>query len=444
MAKFKDKWFGRDKDKKSPTLDLNKAYLGGVKSTIDYIGNLWKDGQRVTKGSTISSEQAYKSIAVCRCIHLIASKVANCELREYRIQAGKETPINGDIDGLLNITPDEVMTSYRMWYFTVVDALLHGVGYIEIQRDEGSTPKILDFHRNDVVTPLVDGRQRVKAYSILNGPEYIPAYNMIEIRNIQKNGWEGVGALETLGTEINISVEGKELINNYFTGGLKVEGFFTSKSDMHTKQIEDLQKHIKDLNEKEGENIPFLPFGVSYEAKQSSPEDAKVTQTIKDVSEQICSFFGVPLSYIVQVDSTKIGSLEDRNSEFINDTVFPFLDQIERETRFKLYTRLNRNKRKLKYVRFPLFRMDFTTIKEFVAVMVEKGIFSINDALIMIGKDPIGEDGDMRTKQLNSIDLDIFKEYSAIMLKNAEMKQDNKQEAFKDPDESKDNQLIKK
>ncbi|TRX71513.1 phage portal protein [Carboxylicivirga sp. M1479] len=441
---FKD-LFKKSKSQQLPnnTTDTSGNYGFGYKTIVDSINNYW-NRTNLNKGVSISSEQAYLSAVVCRCVNLIASKVANTELVEYKLTTNKKTPVKGDVDMLLNVTGDEITKSYDMKYLAVSQMLLHGNGYIIIKRSANQLPERLEFVESEFVEVLKDERGRPKQYIVKGEDEYIRSSDMIVLKYHQKNLYEGVGALDVLATEIGLSTASIELIKKYFNNGLKSEGFYTNSYDMSKPQLQQLKDQLIEMENTSDKDLTFLPYGVNYQAKQATPHEAQVMETLRNVIEQICSFFGVPLSYVYQTDSVTTSQLEEKNSEFIHDAIYPLLDQIEKELRFKFYTRLIRKKFIIQFKRFTLYRASYTDLKDFVTSLTEKGIFSINEARELLGWDSIGELGDIRTKQLNSIVLDIFKDYSYQMLENSKMKQENKEKQFDNPDETKDNQTIDK
>ena len=106
-------------------------------------------------GEVITPYTAMMVSTVAACVKTISESIASLPLVIYeRSNNGRQVAYNHALYHLLADSPNEEMSSFTMWEWTVVSLCLHGNAYVQIQRDSQGAAIALWPLLANLTTPL--------------------------------------------------------------------------------------------------------------------------------------------------------------------------------------------------------------------------------------------------------------------------------------------------
>lgn len=103
-------------------------------------------------GATINENSAMAISTVYACVYKIASTIASLGLEVY--ERDGENVVQANVHPVYNLVrtkPNEHQTAYEFWETIVASAVIYGMGYAIIERDErGYATQLIPVHYSDV------------------------------------------------------------------------------------------------------------------------------------------------------------------------------------------------------------------------------------------------------------------------------------------------------
>ena len=120
-----------------------------------------------------------------------------------------------------------------------------------------------------------------------------------------------------------------------------------------------------------------------------SNSDAELLEVRKYSVLDVCRFFGVHPYMVFADQSTNYKASENSQINFLNQTLRPFLRQIEQEFTDKLLPRSRRQAERIRFDLSALFATDLRTRAEYVKSLVESGVMTPNEGRQFEGRAPL-------------------------------------------------------
>ena len=135
-------------------------------------------------GITVSEQGALAISTVYACIYRIASTVSSLSLNIY-LRVGNRVTLaeSHPAYDLVKYEPNSYQTAMEFWERLYSSALMYGVGYAMITRDNSGRPVALDLLDYYDVEPKLVGNEKV--YSV-QGVGVVRPENMLELANIMR------------------------------------------------------------------------------------------------------------------------------------------------------------------------------------------------------------------------------------------------------------------
>ena len=357
---------------------------------------------RTISGSYINESSALGLSTVYACTSKIASTIATLGL-EVMVQDNNDVlPANAHPSyDLIRHMPNSYQTAYEFWETIVSHAVLAGVGYAIIERDNrGYGTAMHIVANNDVDVKTVSG-QRV--YSVRYYGVVMPE-NMLEICNMHRKSPIALHR-ENLG----LARSAQEFGSEYFGSGGQMTGILSSDQPLKKEQVDVIQDSWNKANTRGGTKL--LPFGFRYSRVSITPDEAQFIETRKFQSEEICRIFSVPPALVQLESQTTYNNVEQQNLMFARHTITPWAKRIEQEIDRKLLQSHERPQIYSKFSLDDLYRGDMQARASFYTQMLNNGVFQINEVRKKEGMNPVAG-GDVTLVQVNQIALDRIGEYS--------------------------------
>ncbi len=359
-------------------------------------------------GSTINEVSSLSISTVYACVYKIASTVASLGLEVYVKNNNEVNPANmHPAYELVKSKPNAVQTAYEFWETIVASAVVYGMGYAVIERDErGNAINLNYIHFNDVDLKEVKGERvyDVKDLGIVR-PE-----NMLEIANLFR-----MSPIRLHRENLGLAKSAQDFGAEYFGQSGNMTGVLSTDQPLKNEQIDVIQKNWASSAGQAGTKL--MPFGFKYQRISISPDEAQFIETRKFQAEEICRIFSVPPSLVQLPSQTTYNNVEQQNLMFARHTIVPWTQRIEQEIDRKLIPGYDKPAVYSRFSLNDLQRGDMAARASYFTSMLQAGVLSINEVRANEELNPV-DGGDVHTVQVNQIALDRLGAYSDNVANN--------------------------
>ena len=361
-------------------------------------------------GATINESSAMAISTVYACVYKISSTIASLGLEIYErdgrnvVQANVHPAYN-----LVKVKPNNHQTAYEFWESITAGAVIYGVGYAIIERDErGYATQLIPVHYSDVDLRNVKGE---RVYSVKDVGIVRPE-NMLEICNLQR-----MSPIRLHRENLGLAKSAQDFGAEYFGQSGQMTGVLSSEQPLKKEQMDVIQGSWNNGAAQAGTKL--MPFGFKYQRISISPDEAQFIQTRAFQAEEICRIFNVPTALVQLPSQTTYNNVEQQNLMFARHTIVPWTQRIEQEIDRKLIPSFDRPVVYSKFKLSDLQRGDSGARATYFTQMLQAGGLSINEVRQEEELNPI-EGGDIHTVQVNQIALNKLEAYSESISKSNE------------------------
>ena len=361
-------------------------------------------------GATINESSAMAISTVYACVYKISSTIASLGLEIYErdgrnvVQANVHPAYN-----LVKVKPNNHQTAYEFWESITASAVIYGVGYAIIERDErGYATQLIPVHYSDVDLRNVKGE---RVYSVKDVGIVRPE-NMLEICNLQR-----MSPIRLHRENLGLAKSAQDFGAEYFGQSGQMTGVLSSEQPLKKEQMDVIQGSWNNGAAQAGTKL--MPFGFKYQRISISPDEAQFIQTRAFQAEEICRIFNVPTALVQLPSQTTYNNVEQQNLMFARHTIVPWTQRIEQEIDRKLIPSFDRPVVYSKFKLSDLQRGDSGARASYFTQMLQAGVLSINEVRQEEELNPI-EGGDIHTVQVNQIALNKLEAYSESISKSNE------------------------
>ena len=351
-------------------------------------------------GITVSEQGALAISTVYACIYRIASTVSSLSLNIYLREGNRVTLAESHpAYDLCKYEPNSYQTAMEFWERLYSSALMYGVGYAMITRDNSGRPVALDLLDYYDVDPKLVGNEKV--YSV-QGVGVVRPENMLELANIMR-----MSPLRLHRENLGLTKAAQDFGAEYFGNGGQATGILKPKNPLKPEQVDALRKSWKHG----GPGVKFLGVDMDYQSIQLQPEEAQFIETRKFQAEEICRIFSVPPDLVQVPGQSTFNNVEQQHIQFARHTIQPWAVRLQQEVDRKLIASFDRPQVYSRHDMTDLYRGDMAARANFYTQMLQAGVLSINEARAKEDLNPVAG-GDIHTVQVNQIALSEFGAYS--------------------------------
>lgn len=362
----------------------------------------------VTKaGATINESTALAISTVYACVYKIASTVAALGLDLYEKEG--ENVVIANVHpayNLIKVKPNEHQTAYEFWETIVASAVMYGVGYAVIQRDQrGIATELIPVHYSDVDLRTAKGE---KIYIVKDIGAVRPE-NMLEICNLMR-----MSPIRLHRENLGLAKSAQDFGAEYFGQSGQMTGVLSSEQPLKKEQMDVIQGSWNNGAAQAGTKL--MPFGFKYQRISISPDEAQFIETRKFQAEEITRIFSVPPALVQLPSQTTYNNVEQQNLMFARHTIVPWTQRVEQEIDRKLIASYDRPQVYSKFKLSDLQRGDSAARANYFTEMIRSGVLSINEVRAEEELNPI-EGGSVHMVQINQIALNKIEDYSTAITK---------------------------
>jgi len=360
-------------------------------------------------GTAVTEEGALALSTVYSCVKVIAEGVAALPWGTYRkAENGAELYTTHPCYNLLHTAPNPYTTSFMFRETLLLCLLLWGNAYAWIERDGLNRPKALWLQKPwEVQVYMLEGKLFYKTTAGI-----VSADDMIHVAGMSFDGIVGKSPIRLQAEQLGITLNSQKYGSDFFRNGATLGGILTNESGtVYTDaQREQLKKAWREdahgVNNNHATKI--LGGGLKYQRIGVPPEEAQFLQTRSQGAVEICGMYRVPTFMVgIQEKSTSWGTgIEQQQIGFLKYTLMPWLERIKQEFDRKIFRASELGEVYNDFNVNGQLRGDIKSQTEHIQVMMDRGVYSINDALRFLNQNTIGEEGDRRLVQRNMVPLD--------------------------------------
>ena len=353
-------------------------------------------------GATINETSALAISTVYACVYKIASTIAALGLEVYEKDGANVVLANvHPAYNLVKVKPNEHQTAYEFWETIVASAVIYGVGYAVIKRDQrGFAMELIPVHYSDVELRAVKGE---RVYIVKDIGVVMPE-NMLEICNLMR-----MSPIRLHRENLGLAKSAQDFGAEYFGQSGQMTGVLSSEQPLKKEQMDIIQGSWNNGAAQAGTKL--MPFGFKYQRISISPDEAQFIETRKFQAEEICRIFSVPPSLVQLPSQTTYNNTEQQNLMFARHTIVPWTQRVEQEIDRKLIPSYDRPQVYAKFKLSDLQRGDSAARANYFTQMLQAGVLSINEVRAEEELNPIAG-GEVHTVQINQIALNKLEDYS--------------------------------
>jgi len=348
---------------------------------------------------------ALKIAAVYRAVNLISNAIGVLPMHYKRYNAALryfkddyDTIAGNRLNYLLSVRPNSRLTAFQFWKQVVVQVLLYGNAYIYPRLNIYGEPVEFILCTAGTVSYNAYSNQYAifDAYNGLDG--IFGADEVLHIRNMNLNGYEGVSTITYAANVLGIAATGDdETLRRFATGGRfkAILSNITSVMGFGKYQDKQLEGKAKELTEtlQSGQDIMGLPGDIKVTPFSMTSADMQFLDSRKFTVREIARFFNIPAAKLMDDSNTVYGTAEAANLAFYSEALQPIIEDIEDEFRSKLLGLDRYQNYKFCFDISSLFALDRKSQAEWNKNRMETGLVSVNDLRREMDTPPV-PDGD--------------------------------------------------
>ncbi len=322
---------------------------------------------------------------------------------------------------LLHTQPHPLYTSSTFRRVMINHLLLTGNFFAEIQADGRNRPIALKiWQRHEVSVYKLDDR----LYYKLSDGRTLQDYQVIHLKNFSLDGLVGRSPLRVNMDTFKTSLQTQRFGADFYENGTRLSGMVTTEKNLKSEQRSEL---AREFNENYGTKAggsgktAFLSDGFKYQPIGIAPDEAQYLETRKFSRTEICAIYGVPPHMVMDLENATFSNIENQNIWYATHTISPIITDAEQEFDRKLFRESEQGTVYNKLNMHGLLRGDTAAQTAHISSMVDRGIYSRNEARSLLDKNPY-EGGDEYLVQGAMTPVDLLRGFYETKIKAGDTK----------------------
>lgn len=325
-------------------------------------------------GSFVSPDSSMQVSAFYSGVIYIATQVAKLP---WEVKNKDNDIVNSQVAKLLRLSPNPEMNSFMFRLFVIIQSIIHGNAYAEIERNVLGKPVALwPLPSENVIPCRIDGKL---AYRVTGGDPsnngndaYLNPKDIFHLKNFYtKDGIVGQGVIAYAAEVLGIALGADKFANSLYANGglpsavLEVPGNLSDEAMLRIKD----SWQAAHAGRKVG-GTAILEDGVKFNPISLDPNVMQFLETRKFSVLEIARFLRVPPSKLFSTESSTYSNVEQENLSVAVDTLDAWVRNIEMETDIKLLNGGYKGFRSELDI-YSVFRGDMTTRSNYFAKMMQ-------------------------------------------------------------------------
>lgn len=364
-------------------------------------------GEPSWSGMAVNDKTVLQMTTSWRCIRLISETIGTLPLHLYRYtDRGMEKATQHKLYRLLHDQPNPNMTSIEWVEAMVVSLCVWGQAYNDTDRLGNRVTGIVPVPKYQVDPFLKDGEVLYR-YSHDGQTEVRTREEICPIR-----GFGGPGHLEGLpphklqSQAIALTKAAEKYGAEFFGNGARPNGVFAGGEGWPTK--ENIELFEEAFKKRRGSPL-FVGGGHKYQPIVTPNNENQFMELREFQVREVANIWGVPADRVLSRGNDTYANTEQRNQQFLQTTLLPYIRRIEMGLESSLLTRSEKRNYAIRFNFEGLLRGDTKSRSEFYRTMRNIAGMSVNE-LREKESMPRVEGGDDLHMPLNMAPLDELRE----------------------------------
>lgn len=345
-------------------------------------------------GYQITPNMALSLTAVWGCVARISNPLAIFPVDVVQeTSTGKEKRPKHMVYKLLNQRANPYMTARTLRKTGTGGALLHGNGYIEIQRDRLGRPAALwPLLPWSTFTDRVGNKLVHRTH--IDGKSFdVPDKDCLHVLDFSLDGYNGLSPIQQAAHSVGLTMAAEEFGGKFFSNDAKSGGFLMIPGRLSPKGKRNVQDSLQEQGGLDNAHrVKVLEEGAKFINTTIPPDAAQFLGTRDFQISEIARLYNVPLHMLqAETKSTSWGSgLEQLGIGFVQHTLQPWVNAWEAEINVKMFSPSEIDKGySVRFNLDELLRGDSAARASFYDSGIAAGWLLKNEARIMEGLEPI-------------------------------------------------------
>lgn len=359
---------------------------------------------------SMTETSALNLSAVWNAVSLLSGHIAMLPLILYKRTAngGKTRATDHPLYRVLEIEPNELMTSFQMRQASVIHQELWGDTYIWICRPGNGSIELWPLNPGVTYREKVNGKILYRTH--VDGVGYtIPREEIIHIPIMSLNGIDGINPIAKRRRSFSLMLAAEEQAESFYKNSSKPAGVLQLKKALTDEAFKRLKEswsemygggagnhHRTAILEEEGE---FKPI-------QFNAEEIQMLGSREFSVTEVSRWFNIPPHKIKDLTRSTFSNIEHQNIDYVQDSLLPRLIRIEQALTKMLLTKAEQKEYFIEFLVEGLLRGDIKTRYEAYQIARQNGAMSANEWRRKENMNPIDDpSGDAYHMQLNMVDI---------------------------------------
>lgn len=346
---------------------------------------LWLNGGASASGIIVSPTTAMQSAAVYSCCQVLAQSVGMLPLNVFREddKGARKLAKDHPLFELLHHQPNDWQTSVEFFEMLVLSLCLRGNAYAYINRARsGRVVELLPLHPDMVRTEMGSDFRLTYVVTLEGGGEkrYAPG-EIFHVRGLTLNGWLGISPIAYARESIGLALATEKFGSQLFRNGAKMGGVLEHPSKVGQEAYTRLKNSFDEATS--GENAhktALLEEGMKFNKISMNADDSQFLETRQYQRSEIAGIFRVPSHMINNMDGATFSNIENLGLQFINYSLMPWLNRIEKALRRDLFTASDKAAMHVRFNVSSLLRGDATARASYYNSGITAGWLVRNEA----------------------------------------------------------------
>lgn len=360
--------------------------------TFEEVQALYKDlflsGEEISAGQ--STAEMLSPVAAAH--RILSNSFAMIPFDAYMKKGGERVPADDrQLSDLLKRQPGDGMTPFVLQKLVMSNAFWHGFGAVWNMRDSSGRVTARLPLPTDCCSISYDAAARQYWYTYtVDGVTRTFAPSELSFLFFETyNGVSGRGILDLAREAMAADAQAQRYGRKFYQNGARLSGILEVDTDTNREMRDKLKSEFARYASDDAFKIAVIDHGMKFTPIGVSQSDAQFVESRSFTVEEVARFTGIP-KHMLQTGKESYDSNQQQRTNYVTDTLLPFITQWEQEEGRKLLLRRQRDSGVyIKGNPSVLMRGDDKSRAEFYERMIRNAIYNPDECRALEDRAPI-------------------------------------------------------
>jgi HK97 family phage portal protein len=386
---------------------LKRRFKSTTQPGVPLSGSQIYTGLYSDTGQPITPQTAMNCTTVNACVQAISTELAKLPWSVMKHEGGGRTVAQDHpVHRLLSRAANKDTTALVWRELMLMSACLTGNGYSLIERDAAGRPIGLHYMRPDLMQVIRLGAGQIAyIYSGSEGESVFDSHDVFHLMWLSPDGILGFSPISLARQAIGLALAQETFGASYYRNASRPSGALVTDKELSVDALQRIREswEARMRGATQAGSVAVLEGGLKWQAISLSPQDSQWLQSREFQREEICSIYRVPPSVVGIGSKQSYSSAEQANREWVSNCLSSWAARLEAEALRKLFREDEAGHYSTDISFDALLRSDMMTRYQAFSVGRQFGFLSVNEIRAEIGRNSIGELGDVYLQPVNMV-----------------------------------------